>query len=452
MHHNVLAQSSKHYRGLRKMHQSLLNIQQQLEKVIAALRAAIPSDEPFGNAQGNWGFPGLTRVELIGDAQSLIDLIEIEGADEVGDHDTLLTDYVRRLQFLQAQTIPNLWGNAGVGVPAYMFTLDGLRKALAPVLTRDRHREAIVNIRKLTGQIRGLEARLNGLEPRTASVAQMVDTIEHAYNAADQLPTDLESLAEAKQKVVGIVADATQNQGRLVAVRERADEIETQLNETAKEADAVLKRCETAYSAATSVGLAAAFSERSASLAKSMWVWVVGLIVALAAGGFFGTQRLQALVELFREPNLSPSAVYPNVILSLLSIGAPIWFAWLSTKQIGQRFRLAEDYAFKASISRAYEGFRREAARIDKELEARLLASALDRLDELPLRLVETETHGSPWHELANSDMVKQAFKSVPDFAGQVRGLAESAISRATSLRSGQASKPGATEASTPQS
>lgn len=158
------------------------------------------------------------------------------------------------------------------------------------------------------------------------------------------------------------------------------------------------------------------------------------------------------MVELFREPNLSPSAVYPNVILSLLSIGAPIWFAWLSTKQIGQRFRLAEDYAFKASISRAYEGFRREAARIDKELEARLLASALDRLDELPLRLVETETHGSPWHELANSDMVKQAFKSVPDFAGQVRGLAESAISRATSLRSGQASKPGATEAPTPQS
>jgi hypothetical protein len=63
MHHNVLAQSSKHYRGLRKMHQSLLNIQQQLEKVIAALRAAIPSDEPFGNAQGNWGFPGLTRVD-----------------------------------------------------------------------------------------------------------------------------------------------------------------------------------------------------------------------------------------------------------------------------------------------------------------------------------------------------------------------------------------------------
>lgn len=50
------------------------------------------------------------------------------------------------------------------------------------------------------------------------------------------------------------------------------------------------------------------------------------------------------LVELFKEPNQPASIVYPNVILSLLSIGAPIWFAWLSTKQIGQRFRLAEDY------------------------------------------------------------------------------------------------------------
>ncbi|MFX8523854.1 hypothetical protein ABTM10_20480, partial [Acinetobacter baumannii] len=76
-------------------------------------------------------------------------------------------------------------------------------------------------------------------------------------------------------------------------------------------------------------------------------------------------------------------------------------------KQIGQRFRLAEDYAFKASISRAYEGFRREAARFDKDMEARLLASALTRLDELPLRLVEPTSHGSPWHELATSDTVK---------------------------------------------
>jgi hypothetical protein len=433
------------------MHQSLLNIEQQLEKIIAQLRSSISSDEPFGNAHGNWSFPGLTRAELIGEAQSIIDLIQDEGADEVGEHEAQLTDYVRRLQHLHQQTIPNMWANAGTAVPAYMLTLDGLRKALAPVLTRGSHREAIVNLRKLTGQIRGLEAVLNGLQPRAEKITQMVDTIEGAYNAADQLPTDLVSLAEAKQKVVEIVEDATQNQGRLIAAREKADEIGAQLSKSATEAEAVLDRCETAYSAATSVGLAAAFSERSAALSYSMWVWVVGLIAALGAGSFFGTQRLQALVELFKDPTQPASVIYPNVVLSLLSIGAPIWFAWLSTKQIGQRFRLSEDYAFKASISRAYEGFRREAARIDKDLESRLLASAINRLDELPLRLVETESHGSPWNELANSVLVKEAFRSVPNFAGQVRELAEKTVTRVTSVKNGQTPKPAPIEESTPQ-
>lgn len=63
-----------------------------------------------------------------------------------------------------------------------------------------------------------------------------------------------------------------------------------------------------------------------------------------------------------------------------------MWFAWLATKQIGQRFHLAEDYAFKASVAKAYEGYRKEAARIDPEFEARLFGSALTRLDEAPLR------------------------------------------------------------------
>jgi hypothetical protein len=65
-------------------------------------------------------------------------------------------------------------------------------------------------------------------------------------------------------------------------------------------------------------------------------------------------------------------------------------------------------------------------------MEARLLGSALSRLDELPLRLVETDTHGSPWHELASSDLVKQALKVVPGFADQVRDLAGKAMTAAT--------------------
>ena len=158
-------------------------------------------------------------------------------------------------------------------------------------------------------------------------------------------------------------------------------------------------------------------------------------MIALGFGSFFGTGQLRNLSELLKLPNVSTSLVALNLILSVVSIGAPIWFAWLATKQIGQRFRLAEDYAFKASISRAYEGFRREAARFDKNMEAKLLSSALTRFDELPLRLVETDSHGSPWHELASSDAVKHAMKAVPGFADQVKDLASRSIGPLTPAR-----------------
>lgn len=410
------------------MHQTLTTIKNHLEKVIAQVQSSVPNEEPFGNAHGNWSFPGLTRAELIEEAQTIVDLIKDQGGDEVGDYGARLQDYARRLQHLQQHTVGQLWSNAGQAVPAYLFTLQGLRKALAPVLTNNGHAEAAVKLRTLTNQLRSMEARLNGLEPRTTSLSTMVERIEQAYNAADQLPTDLESLSEARQKIAELVKDATRDQSDVLRIRGEANELDKQLNKSADDAKAVLERCETAYSASTSVGLAAAFSERSNSLSSSMWIWVGGLVAALVVGGYFGSVQLHSLADLFKVPNSSTSVIVLNLLLSVLSVGAPVWFAWLSTKQIGQRFRLAEDYAFKASISRAYEGFRREAARFDKDMEARLLTSALTRLDELPLRLVETDSHGSPWHELASSDAVKQAMKAVPGFAEQVKDLASMAI------------------------
>ena len=101
--------------------------------------------------------------------------------------------------------------------------------------------------------------------------------------------------------------------------------------------------------------------------------------------------------------NESWGTILMHAILSVLSVGAPLWLAWLSTKQVGQRFRLSEDYAFKASVAKAYEGYRKEANRIDKDLEKRLFSSALSRLEESPLRLIVDDHHGSPLHEALNS-------------------------------------------------
>ncbi|MDR3641150.1 MAG: hypothetical protein P4L39_07485 [Humidesulfovibrio sp.] len=424
------------------MHPTLLEIQAELDKVIAQIPGVVPNNEPLGIVHG-WNLPELTRSELIESAQEIRDLITEQGSDDAGGNNAQIKDYVRRLMFLQQQTIPQFWStNAAQAVPAYLFTLAGLRKALVPVLTRDAHAEAAANLRKMIPRIRAMEGRLNDLEPRTTSLATMVEQIEQAHSTADQLPTDLESLSEARKKIAKLVKASTDDQVHINGIHEQAEAFNKQLEQYAKDAESVLQRSETAYSAATSVGLAAAFSERSNRLSMSMWVWVGGLVGALMSGGYFGSKQLQTLSELIKAPDASASVIVPNLLLAMLSVGAPVWFAWLATKQIGERFRLAEDYAFKASISRAYEGFRREAARVDKDLEARLLASALTRLDEQPLRLVETTYHGSPWHELAASDVFKQAMAVVPGFTQLIKEFASNTLSNLMQTKTKTASPP----------
>ena len=117
------------------MHKVLADIKAKLEQLIAQLQSSVPNDEPFGNAHNNWSFPGLSRVELIEETQALVDLLDEQGGDTVGDQESRLQDYLRRLDHLRNQTVANLWGNAGQAVPAYLFTLQGLRKALTPIPT-----------------------------------------------------------------------------------------------------------------------------------------------------------------------------------------------------------------------------------------------------------------------------------------------------------------------------
>ena len=105
------------------MHEVLTDLQTRLKTVIEGLQSRIPSDEPFGNAHNDWTFPCLSKAELTEEVQSIIDFIEDHEADDLGDSETRITDYVRRLDHLISQTIPNMWDNAGQAVPAFQITM-----------------------------------------------------------------------------------------------------------------------------------------------------------------------------------------------------------------------------------------------------------------------------------------------------------------------------------------
>lgn len=248
------------------------------------------------------------------------------------------------------------------------------------------------------------------------TLEERVRAINDARETAETLPEDLESLREAREQVRSLAEDARKNAQSIDKHESSAITMVAVIDSFAKDAEKLVAQCEEAYRVTTSKGLAGAFDQRAAGLTRSMQLWVTALVTSLAISAYLGSQRVALLSFNLADVDPKWGVIAMNFVLSILSVGAPLWFAWVATKQIGQRFRLAEDYAYKASVAKAYEGYRREAAKIDPEFAARLFGSSLTRLEEAPLRLMEETSHGSPLHELLNSNKVQAAADAYPAF------------------------------------
>jgi len=398
------------------MNKTLEGIADALDEVSAAIIKGWGGDNTL---KENWGFhhPALTRQDLAEMADILAEKIRKYNRNDVPEAvEKSVINAAKQIRLLMSETIPHFYtGNGWQAVPAYMTTLTWLEMALEPVLSWQAATDTSLMPPKVARRVRAMQARLDEIAPDTDALEAKIKLINEATEAADSLPTDMEELRKARGQIESLSTESATTQGK---IKQRWDEIEKLLgtmSEKSVEADKLVKQTEEAYRVATSIGLAGAFDQRSKSLSWSMRWWVAGLMVALAGGTAIGANRVRILTEALSTSSPNWGIIWLHIILSIVSVGAPLWFAWLATKQIGQRFRLAEDYGYKASVAKAYEGYRREAARIDEDFENRLFDSALTRLEEAPLRLVDDESHGSPWHELISSDAFKAALDKVPD-------------------------------------
>lgn len=411
------------------MHPVLQRICEALDSLQAVTIAAWSDDRTLIEVHG-WQHPALTRHDLAAIPQSISDRLREADLNEVpGTLEKQLAEIPRRLSLLHPTTVPHMFNGSGVqAIPAYMATLEALQLLLQPLLGWQTLQDNKALPAALIRRLRSIQAELDSLVPNKESLEQSIRLIGEATEAAESLPTDLQTLCAAQKKIAALLKDADKDYFDISLKKEWSESTVGEIKAKHEEADKLVQQCEEAYRITTTKGLAAAFDQRATSMARSMWVWVFGLLCALAAGAYMGADRLRLLSTTLSTTSPDWGTVWMQVLLSIFSIGAPLWFAWISTKQIGQRFRIAEDYAFKASVAKAYEGYRREAARIDETFEARLFASALTRLEEAPLRLVEGESHGSPWHELIASTAFQNALRTVPELRDKFIEIAKAGM------------------------
>jgi len=413
------------------MNEEITNLCEALEDLAEAVEKGWSDKRTLNEAFG-WHHPAVDRKELAYLPKAIASKIRnanLESDDE--EFLQILDEIPGKLERLKSSTLPQFFsGNGHQAIPAYMTTLDWISSVVDPHLSWVISNDAKSMPPAISRRLKGLQAKIDQIDIDQEKLINQIKLINEATETAESLPSDLEDLKVARKKVDSIGQEVLKTASKVSTAKEETDTLLASIKDNKTETDKLVDNCEEAYRITTSKGLAGAFDQRAKQLAMSMWVWVFGLLCSLSAAWYVGAQRIEILTGALSDPDPKWGMVLMHFMLAIVSLGAPLWFAWLSTKQVGQRFKLAEDYGFKASVAKAYEGYRKEAARIDEKLEARLFESALARVEEAPLRFVDESSHGTPWHELAESSGFKEALKNIPEFRDRVLSLANSAISR----------------------
>lgn len=386
----------------------------KLATALHALAEGIKQLSQTGKFSDIWSWQALPMdksdlgymAQLIAEKLESVDWTENESAAAVFDGLCPKVDAAR-------QTIaPQLFGGPQASEVLAAF-LSGVDLQIEAQVEPSQIRSSLSLPASLHRYVTAARLRLDSASSAIDGIEEKIKTINRAYDAAERLPATQDDIAQALKEIAAakLEADTLTSAAKQSVF---AAEVQKKALESATEqAQATLEKLEDAYRAATSQGLAKAFSDKAATLNSSMLLWVLVLLGALLTGGVVAHGRFPEILQAVTgKPDWG--VVLINLVLGALTVAPAIWLAWVATKQIGQRFRLSEDYAYKAALSAAYEGYRSEAARLDPLFEARLFSTALGRLDELPLRLVEQNIHGSPWHEFLSSAEFKKAAEAMP--------------------------------------
>jgi hypothetical protein len=382
-------------------------LSEELHAVSKTLDATSLDARRFNEAYG-WNFPAISKSQVIGSINALAEYVaQINDQDAASispAEESRIKELMASLTSIRTHSIPNFAANPTAGFSSLLETLEFARSEIETVFGLRKIPDTKLMPTPLLRRLRAQAERLDQIDTEFGPISDKVQAINAASEAADLLPTTMEELNSTKEKVSIISDEIEQSKASIMTSSKAADEYLSLMREQHKLADDLVRKSEEAFKLSTTAGLAGAFHERANQLNKTLVIAIGALAVALAVAIWTNFDRAKLLKEILQNGN-GPEQFYGEFIILVIGLGAPIWFAWLATKQINQRFRLAEDYAFKAAVARAYEGYRREISTADPKFTEVLLKSALNRFDEHPLRFVEKENHGSPFSEIGLGGM-----------------------------------------------
>lgn len=418
----------------------------QIRAQLTRLKSKVVERLPDGNDV--FGFAGVTKegvLEYIDRAHHLTERIEalrgqfpiVALKRKIRPHVDVCKDYLNESQDEQAKDkhfdefLKSLtYIHDEIALTHTVFLSETLRTdvELEAIRTKtkelqDEYFEIEPQVADLTEKLEKIGAFYDDIESKSDEVDELKLSAETAQKAILDAASNATVKAEVitkyeaetktqKQEVVSLATRLTGLEKKLKAllidsqdhVRQSEENLKkvSELEQTNSHQQQVIQQT---LKMASKYGMAASFKERKDELHWPMWAWA-GLFT-LSIIGLFVTGSVYVIPQLENPEN----ATLTGVLVKISLVTPWVWLGWMAAKQYGYISRIREDYSFKYASALAFEGYKKEALDVNREMLGGLLSVATENMSLNPLRIYGSEenNHASPVHEALSSVFKRDA-------------------------------------------
>lgn len=266
-----------------------------------------------------------------------------------------------------------------------------------------------------------------GVESSQKAARERLDETNAALQATVVAKTSSELNAEGITKLLRICEEHNSTTKRLADIAEATEsnvkKYEAQLHELIQQSTDARDRIEALLPGATGTSLASAFLLRRGKFWWPTLIWQLIFLISVASLAILALWDL----GLFTEPKgaMTWEQFGLSLVRRLPYVLPLVWLAYHASNKAELAQRLEEDYAFKETVSRSFEGFRKEMSSIQSVTPPE---SPLATLCSGVLRII-TEAPGRVFERPSKSKSPMNVFV---DSAGKFAGEAVKAAKAAT--------------------
>ena len=234
------------------------------------------------------------------------------------------------------------------------------------------------------------EVEISKLRTQLENVTKIYEDINTKPSPTDK--SKIEKITDAFEKINTYSSDVDNIQSKFKGyeeslfgkVAEDKDALQTKINKLKEDLSDLNKTWSTTFSTlkakietllpgATSAGLAKAYQDQKESYGAPYITWSVIFILTMIGMVWFAVSTVKG-TDSFEKAMVG--------IISRTPFFLPmIWLALFSSKQASQNKRLQQEYAYKESLAKTYEGYKREIEKLpDTDIKSEILEKLMSNL------------------------------------------------------------------------